>query len=233
MNYVDNLSRYKNRYETLELSREMERLKELYALYHAGGASKIGAFELCNNGCSITMMLYMVFSIFFVDWKCVFLKNTCEIFGINKLPTSLAYILWINIGVMSTIVLWSSWSGWKKWKRAKENEEIVLKQLGNWPAKWKPIQNLISEPWPPIQKAQIVHHLNGEFTRLKTVFNICGFEGYEWKISRFLIWAIKSTLSISEDSVFWDESLNLGMHQIRVNTEESAKRIKVVALLLF
>jgi hypothetical protein len=238
--YGENLERYKFRYESLEISRQMERLKELYALFHAGGASKIGAFELCNNGCSITMMFYMVFSIFFIDWNCVFSEPSCDIFrtqnrmhSASAVQSSAFYMLWINILVMTAIVIWSSWSGWKKWKKAKQNEELILSQLGNWPPRWEPIQNLITESWPPLQKAQIVYQLNSEFTRLKTVFRICGIQGYNWKISRFLIWAIKSTLSITEDSVFWDESLNLGMHQIRVNTEESAKRIKIVALALF
>ena len=244
---MEDIDRYRLKYESLEFSQQISQLKALYSLFHAGGATQVGAFECCNNGCSITMMLYLVLSIFVVQWSCFFPTqdprhslatphtNTGEcnvlqwrspIGGIGQV------VVWINIVVMFWIVVWSSWCGWNRWKQSVVDQEHILSQLGNWPEKWKPIEKIITKNWPSSKAAQVGTHLSSDQNSIKILFHVCGIQAYSWKVSRFLIWALKSTMCIHEDSVWWDESLDLGMHQIRVDIQETEKRIKIMACLL-
>ena len=227
-----------NNYRTLNLVE----LKEVYWVFNRGGVDSIIAFEVSNNLCSIFLILYLYAVLFRINWNRIIGMDPHSTWihpePIIPCPNRVCSIaLQANIIVTALIMVWSLISAVSSCAKALAIRKKVTMQIGlnklDGSTPWKRIANDIS--MSETQLDNIAFFLCAETRQTAVVLKLLKIQPYSIWVSRYLVWAIQSTLSISRRGVVLDASaLNLEIEGMGDNLDLalSAKRIRIIASFL-
>lgn len=226
-------------YRTLNLVE----LKEVYWVFNRGGADAIIAFEVSNNLCSIFLIAYLYAVIFRLNWGRVVGADPSSdwIHPTARNPCGANYLCTIglnaNIIVTAIFMIWSLISALARCCKALTVKKNVRMQIGSnrldGSISWKRIANDISMSEAHLDN--ISFFLCAETRQTAIVLKLLNIEASSIWVSRYLVWAIQSTLSISRRGVILDASaLNLEIEGLgdNLDMDVSAKRIRIVAAFL-
>lgn len=224
-------------------SLNLTEIKDVYWVYNRGGPKSIRANGLTSSLCSLFLIVYMYILLFRVNWQAVIespaqdrwftprSRDPCK----NIFLCSVA--LYSNLLVTFTIMLWSVIASVFRCRKAVHIKEVVNARIGECPldgsSKWDTIAaNVtmnISNP------ENIAFFLCAETRQTALVFKLLNIDPSSIWVSRYLVWAIQSTLSISRRGVILDASaLNLEIDGPgdTLDLAVSSSRIRRVAALL-
>jgi len=229
----------------------LKELKKIYWLFNRGGSRNILISELSNNACSFFLALYLYVLMCRVNWNSIITSepstqwfwstsvNPCSvIFTASPLRDKICTASLVSNAVVSGILMcWSSISSiWKCYsatlleKKLKDSNILLDGRLT-----WAEIVPRFTAD--RVQEEDTLFFLCSETRQTALMLKILGIPPESWLISRYLVWAMQNTVSISRRGVVLDASaLHLEIDALSgdsVQADASKVQIKRMAVFLF
>ena len=246
-----NLNTYRAHYSSLDFTKRLIKLKEMYFVYHKGGFTKILASESCNSSCSLFLVAYVYCTLFIVDWDS-FIKNTTGVRMWIKSDAAFSYphmsstsfhtnsfhmfvFVVLNILITAIIVLWSVLASLLRTLKAKKIEQELIRDFGEWPVKWEDIPKFYIPGYGVVKSSteRTNAFLCEEVDRMKVILKILNIDPSSHIMSRYLTWAIESSLCINRNGIIMEDSnVNFELFTYTLDKDASSKRIKTITFFM-
>lgn len=238
-----NINTYRAHYSSLDFTKRLGKLKDTYFVYHKGGYAKILAAETCNSCCSLFLVAYVYCALFVIDWE-NFIKKSTKNEGVIRIRDDafsrssgnvFSFFVVLNVVITAIIVLWSVAASAIRVFKAKKIEQTILRDFGEWPSNWKTIPKFYIPGYGVVKSTTDQTHafLCEEVDRMKIILKILNIDPSSHIMSRYLTWAIESSLCINRNGIIMEDSnVNFELFTYTLDPDASSKRIKTITFFM-
>ena len=219
--------------DTKYTSLNLVELKDVYWVFNRGGHSAIRSSELTSSSCSIFLIFYLYVIMFRVNWSAVIESPEHKKWFTDQSENPCQDVAWCSIALYSNlsvtfvIMTWSVLASILRCIKSRAIQKRVSARIGNCNLDGSTRWDVIAENMSmnavsafgrpdiafgrPVSDTQnISFFLCAETRQTALVLKLLRVDPSSIWVSRYLVWAIQSTLSISRRGVIIDASaLNL------------------------
>lgn len=203
-------------------------LKNVYWVFREGGAKWIAVSAFKNCMCSVFLVAYVSALLFCVDWRNV-IENK-DSWMATEVPCGgvCLIIIYANVFVTSLLLIWSILSSILKCRSAYIIEKGVQCAL-NGSVSWDAVVQEIAMGDVPIERVNFF--ICAEMRQTAVVLKLLKIHPASFVVSRYLVWSVQNTLSISRRGISLEASaLNIEIETLDIVS--SKRRIKKLTAIL-
>ena len=229
--------------DTKYTSLNLVELKDVYWVFNRGGHNAIRSSELTSSSCSIFLIFYLYVIMFRVNWSAVIESPEHEKWFTDQSVNPCQDVAWCSIALYSNlsvtfvIMTWSVLASILRCIKSRAIQKRVSARIGNCNLDGSTGWDVIAENMSMnavSDTKNISFFLCAETRQTALVLKLLRVDPSSIWVSRYLVWAIQSTLSISRRGVIIDASaLNLEIDGgDTLDFDASVSRIRRVAAFL-